>query len=334
MLAGRGNSLHSYTFREAGAEDFPAIETLFAGEGVEPGWAVWKYLQNPDGQARVFVAEGEDKVIVGTLAYVPRTFVLPDAEPLTALQVVDIYLRDDLRNQYVFLGLLGYARRHISGARIGVPNEFSEVFAAGQNWRVLGQYERRCFPAAVGELWAGKALGRIAPLLNGLAGIYRTVFLSGDHQDVAMQPVTRFQRDFVAGSGVIHGVRTANYLNWRFINNPFGRYQAFEFVRNGECLGYCVFTQLEFSGSRSLVLSDFMTASHRRGCMRLLVDYARQRSLALVVYRGMGLNLGKLGFVRRGPGHDCVASDVPDGEWIANLCDIDAEPGRTPAGAI
>ena len=43
--------LGDYTFREAGHEDLPEIEALFERRGVAPGWAAWKYLDNPAGEA-------------------------------------------------------------------------------------------------------------------------------------------------------------------------------------------------------------------------------------------------------------------------------------------
>ena len=115
-------SLHDYAFRIAGESDFPGIEKLFASRDIRRGWATWKYLNNPDGLTRVFVAVGPGEKIVGTLAHMPRRFTSAGTGTLTAMQVVDIFLAPDLRKQGIFLGLLDFARKHIEGCRIGLPD--------------------------------------------------------------------------------------------------------------------------------------------------------------------------------------------------------------------
>jgi hypothetical protein len=141
---------------------------------------------------------------------------------------------------------------------------------------------------------------------------------------MSMQRIARFKKDFPPDPVLIQGVRSAAYLNWRFVDNPFVKYQVYEFLDGEESIGYCVFIQVE----SSLVLSDFTAKRRRRHCMRILVEYCRERDIALIVHNGLGLQLGKLGFIRRGERKQCVASNLPEGRWVANTCDIDAEPGR------
>ena len=102
-----------YTYREAEEADFPGVEDLLERRGIRRGWAAWKYLQNPDGIARVFIAEDPSKTIVGTLAYVPRRFWSGDGRSLTVMQAVDVFVNAELRDRGVFLGLLTFARTHV-----------------------------------------------------------------------------------------------------------------------------------------------------------------------------------------------------------------------------
>jgi hypothetical protein len=319
------SSLRSCTFREGGVDDFQEIEKLFEREGVAPGWADWKYLRSPDGHARVFVAESPDETIVGTLVYMPRHFSIPDGGSLTVMQAVDIYLSANLRDQQVFLGLLGFARQHVSGAKIGMPNESSEIFASGKAWRVLGQYDRYLFPVAAGARFADTPMTLFVSLANGLSRIYQLCWLAGNRRGLSMQLIERFDKDFSFDPTCAHGIRSAAYLNWRFVDNPVGTYKAYEFFDGDESVGYCVFTQV----AASLIVSDFVASRRHRHFMRILVEYCRNNEIAWIVYNGLGLRLRSLGFIRRGEGWSCVASGLPEAEWVVNLCDIDSEPGRT-----
>lgn len=318
------SNLGSFTFREAGASDFQEIEKLFECEGIAPGWADWKYLRSPDGHARVFIIESSGESIVGTLVYMPRRFSLPDGSSLTVMQAVDIYLSASLRDQQVFLGLLGFARQHVRGARIGVPNELSAIFATGKAWRVLGLYERYIFPVAAGARLADTPFALLASLANGLSRVYQLCWLAGNRRGLSMQPIERFDKDFSFDPICAHGIRSAAYLNWRFMDNPVGTYKAYEFFDGDESVGYCVFTQME----ASIVVSDFVVSRRHRQCMRILVEYCRKNDIAWIDYNGLGLRLRALGFIRRGEAGNCVAAGLPEAEWVANFCDIDSEPGR------
>ena len=202
-------SFSDYIFREAGERDFNSIEEFFDRYGYSPkpvrGWTVWKYLNNPDGRARVFVAEDRAKMIVGTLAYLPRRFTSGKTGTLDVMQVVDMFVSPELRKEGVFLRLLHFSGRHMDVPKIGVPNDSSKVFGSTAGWRVLGPHETWRFPVLPGVLLTGRKLGFIAPLANALSRIYEIVWLPGSLRGLEMTPVTRFKTDYALDPGVIHG---------------------------------------------------------------------------------------------------------------------------------
>jgi len=314
-----------YTIREAEEGDFQSIEKLFEQRRTRTGWTTWKYLKNPDGLARVFIAEDASSNIVGTLAYVPRQYSNTDGDSLTVLRAVDIFLCAELRKQGVFFGLLKFARKQVDGTRLGVPNEYSAIFGKGPGWRVLGPYRTWRFPVLMGEFFSGKTMAFSAPLVNGLSRIYQICWLPGDYRNLMMKRITRFRKDYGLDPAVIHGVRSAEYLNWRFVDNPVGNYNAFEFFEKNESVGYCVFARV---GS-SAILSDFVTNRCRRRCLRLLIDHCRAARITQVIFSGTGLSLGWLGFIPWGDSRDCVAYKPPHGQWVVTGCDIDSEPSVT-----
>ena len=130
--------------------------------------------------------------------------------------------------------------------------------------------------------------------------------------------ITRFSRDFELDVDATYGVRSAAHLNWRFIDNPVGKYRAYEFFDQGESVGYCVLTH---TGSKA-VLSDFVTLRHARGCLRLVIDHCWRNRITHVSIDGVGHSLGKLGFIPRSSERDCTAVGLPEGRWIVTRCDV------------
>jgi hypothetical protein len=317
-----GERLSDYQLREATEHDMRGIEALFEARGIAPGWATWKYLKNPDGIARVCIAEDSHKTIVGMMAHMPRQFTTSDGEPIMALQVVDVYVVPEVRDRGVFLRLLEFGRRTIDGPRFGVPNHNSAIFGLLNNWEVLGPFECWRFPIAIGARLAGSAFAFLTPLVDGLSFLYKTALLPFVPANLEMKRITRFKQDFEIDVKASHGVRSADYLNWRFIDHPQGsRYRAYEFFDNGEPVGYCVLTQI----AGNAMLSDFVVSRHNRGCTRLLVDHCWGEGVGLLGIRGTGLALGKLGFMRRPSKNNCTAADLPHGHWIVTPCDIDVD---------
>lgn len=323
-------SLRDYTFREAVPEDFEGIERLFADNNYSPkphpGWTIWKYRQSPDGPARVFVAEDSRGNIVGSMAYMPRRFTSAQTGPVVVMQVVDMFVSPALRKRGVFLRLLDYARKRMDVPKIGVPNESSAAFGSKAGWQILGPHETWQFPVSLGGLLAGKKVQFMAPLADLISSGYEFLRLAGRPRDLEMKPVDRFQTDYALDPDVIHGIRSAEYLNWRFIDNPIGRYASYEFYDDGEPVGYCVYAQV----TTSAVISDFVAARRQKGCLHLLVDHCRDAGMTHLNFSGAGLQLKKLGFIHRSVDGNCNKYKAPDGHWMITRCDIDSEVDRAP----
>jgi hypothetical protein len=328
-------ALDEHTFREAEERDLPGIECLFARYNGVPvpdgGWAVWKYRKSPEGHARVFVAEASDRTIVGTIGYLPRRFRGAASGDLDVMQAIDVFVRPDLRTKGVFLRLIGFAGRRVDAPKVAMPNASSRVFGpARSGWRVLGGNERWQFPVRIGRLVAGDRSRLMAPIVDGLCWVYHRLWLPRRHAEISLRPVRRFEHDYALGPSLIHGNRSADYLNWRFVDNPLCRYACYEFLVGHEPVGYCVYAR----DGQSAIVADFVTARHRRGCLRRLVDHARVEGLDRLLVQGVGLELRTLGFVRRGVPQDCMAFGLPEGHWVVTRCDTDAEVMRPAVHAL
>jgi hypothetical protein len=140
-----------------------------------------------------------------------------------------------------------------------------------------------------------------------------------------MKQVERFDTTFDASADVIHGVRSAAYLNWRFLQNPMRRFAALEFLEDSLSIGYCVYA---VSGSAA-EMYDFICTRRRRACIHLLIEHCRSQKLTHLNFRGANLRMGSFGFLRRRSREDCIISDLPDGRpapkgpWLLTLADRD-----------
>ena len=150
------------------------------------------------------------------------------------------------------------------------------------------------------------------------------MWLAASPRGLEMKPVERFRTDYELDPVIIHGIRSADYLNWRFIDNPIGRYSVSEFIDADEPIGYCAYAQV---GSVAVVC-DFVTKRRYRNCLRLLVDHLYGRGFARIRFTGAGLKLRKYGFVRGRATGQYIKFKLPDGDWLITGCDTDAELDR------
>ncbi|MBW1897059.1 MAG: GNAT family N-acetyltransferase, partial [Deltaproteobacteria bacterium] len=169
-----------YTLREAEATDLPAIADLFSRHDY---WAKdfasvrWKFLENPHGSARIFVAADIFNKIVGLVAYLPRRFTGTETGTFTVMQTVDVFVAEELRNKGVYSRIDQYARSHMNVPRIGFPNKLSIGFGLRSVWYILARLERWFFPVAVGPLVAKNSCGLLASLANVLSKAYAFLWL-------------------------------------------------------------------------------------------------------------------------------------------------------------
>lgn len=312
-----------YIFREADETDLQGIAELFSRHDYGAknlDWLRWKYFDNPEGTARIFIAEDSDNKIVGLVAYLPRRFTSAESGTFSVMQSVDVFVAEEQRKKGLFSKISRFARSNTNVPKIGFPNKFSINFGLRSGWKILAHLERWGFPVAVGSLIAKKSFSLVAPLADMLSKVYAVMWLWGYPRDLKMKPITRFDKDFVVDSNLIHGIRSADYLNWRFINNPMETYSAYEFFEGKESIGYCVYI---VDGS-SAAIYDFVTNRRRRNCLRLFVEHCRGKRITYLSFVGVSLRLRRLGFLlRRDSAKAFMTYNLPEKIWMITMCDSD-----------
>lgn len=324
------NESEKYSAREATEADLPAIADFFTSHDYGPKeleWLRWKLLDNPDGPAFMYVVEEVDGGIVGFQARLPRRFEGRLAGTFSARQEVDMFIAPQARKK----GL----RRKISEVGdlkrdylvMGFPNRMYQSMMTLDDMETVIPMEKWAYPLNIGVLFANKPYGFVAPLANLVSRLYSSICLGSPASDIEMKPVERFERGYTIDMEFIHGVRSVEYLNWRFIDNPIRRYSAFEFYEGGESIGYCAYTEV----NKAVELFDFVVDQHPKKCLRLLVDHCRAEGLSHISFKCAGFQLGGWGFVNRGATSDFIMGDNrngpyrPHGSWMITLADSDYE---------
>jgi|GEM_PF-3113862 len=309
-------------FRKATEEDLPGIAELLHQRDERTDLLdslLWKYQKGPDGPGQIIIAENPDGGIVGMMAYLPRRFTSHGTGPFYLMQGVDAFVPKALRGKGIYSEITALARREMNVPKIAFPNELSIGFGVKFGWRALSPLRIWRFPVALGLPWPKKYFRFLAPMANTFSRLYTACWTGPVPKDLRMKPVDRFRRDYTAEGVRIQGIRSADYLNWRFIDNPMRTYFAYEFLRGDENIGYCVYAKRNLSAE----IFDFITVRKRRKCLRLLVEHLRCEQISHLCIRGIHLRVARLGFLPGGTHRRCIVFKAPKGKWVISMCDSD-----------
>lgn len=317
-----------YTARDATEADLPAIEAFFKAHDYGPQkleWLKWKLMDNPDGPAYMFVVENSKNEIVCYQARLPRRFRSEHTGTFVPRQEVDTLITPSERGKKHLRTLGNHAGPKRDYLGMGFPNQFyRSKLTPGKGTGVVPMVNW-LFPLTVGRLIEDKPYRFFGPLVNVFSNLYALCWLGTRPKNIEMRPVTRFERDYELDQAYIHGDRSADYLNWRFIDNPMRSYSAYEFFAGGENIGYCVYAEVE----SSVEIFDIVTDRRHTKCMRLLADHCREKGFPNMSFRCAGFDLKEFGFLRRGAPNDFMISDArngpfrPHGAWRLTLTDSD-----------
>lgn len=323
---------NKFTCREGGEADFQELAEFFIRHDYAPkhlqwsqaeylDWLQWKFVGNPDGPARLFIMEDSNKTIIGFRASLPRRYTSASTGTFVAYQGADALTDVNQRKKGLYMKLWRFTSPRLELPSVSFPRTFIFDAAVRRGDPIIGVPEKWWFPVAPARRIAGKPWRFIAPEADAFSRLYAFCWLGKLPTDLTMKPITRFDKDFEVDSLFIHGVRSAEYLNWRFINNRMYDYSAYEFFENDESIGYCVYTVIRSKAE----IYDFVVSRRHKGCLRLLVEHCRGRGIARLMFRGIGLRLGTYGFIRRPDRENfCKATqDVPQGDWMLTMADRD-----------
>lgn len=276
----------------------------------------WLYVENPHGEARAWMAVDEAGETVGVAAAFPRTFwiegkrergwVLGDfciaskhrsLGPALLLQrrSLQALTQDDAAICYDFpsSGMLSIYKR-LGVPLLGQQMRYVKILRADEKVQQIVRQKH----LARGLTHVGNLALRFQQMLHSLP---KDIEFSV-HEHTFGEEFTDLDRRS-AGAHAIGGLRSADYLNWRYQRHPAKQHCAVAARRQGELLGYGV---LEIAGHQATI-SDLRAADAQNvlpALLRSIELILREKdvfSISMPVLQGCHLNayLRRAGFYPR-----------------------------------
>jgi hypothetical protein len=218
----------------------------------------WRYLENPHGQAKAWIAVDNHKdAIAGFTVAHPRLMQVYD-EQMLCWNCGDFSINKHYRSLGVALKLRSAATECVTQGQVSFlyahPNDRMKVVHLKVGHKVLGQMVRyarvlrfdRYLPASVAGSW----------FAEGLAWVHHHGFVPWKNALRCGRPYSReifhsfpgeaafdVLQDQVRGALKVYGVRSGEYLRWRFGTNPLLPMSTLLLYRNRELVGYAFYSK-------------------------------------------------------------------------------------------
>jgi hypothetical protein len=215
----------------------------------------WLYRSNPFGKARAWIAtEESDDGIVGAAAAFPRRMIVQGRE-LTGWNLGDFAIGRHHRSlgpalqlqraclEPVLCGEIPFAYDHPSCNMMAIYR-WMKIPATGKVVRyALPLRVDDKVRSLIGDRLVSRAVSKVGNVLlelrrgardKGSPFVVRTLDERFDERATELQG--RLAREYT-----VSGARTAEYLNWRYLDNPHRRYEALMVEDDGRLRGYALF---------------------------------------------------------------------------------------------
>lgn len=276
----------SIHFREGAPGDGDAVMALRevvhpqgAREKRQPDFWEWFLVKGYAGMGRVFVAEAGDR-IVGHFAFVPQRYAA--GTTLRGALALDVMTHPEFRRQKVFSRLASFAAERLR-------NDFQVVAALQFRRAVLG-----------GMLAGGWRPALLVPVLLRPLSLRRIAYDSGLPVDVPadegsaepvrdsirpIRPSDWEQIDALVATGSIRQARSAEFLKWRYRQNPHWQYEMEGFFEGDKLRAFLIHRESVLRGFRTLAIADAGLFPGSDESFRQLVRHAcrsgRRRGIGL-----------------------------------------------------
>ncbi|MDZ7289950.1 MAG: GNAT family N-acetyltransferase [candidate division KSB1 bacterium] len=247
----------------------------------------WSLSRNPYGQPRAWLAIDESSgKVVGAVSAFPRR-VLINGAPVLAWNGADTSIDKDFRTLGVAIKLRRAVKECVDRGEMRFlyshPVENMRVVLEKVGHVVIGRLARHSVILRFDRFlnkWTGKNLfsSMLAHVANPVLLAWRGNWLRSNGLAVRLQAQTRFDDEYDElfdstdwGFPVI-AVRDAQFLSWRFLQNPTHKeFCIFRLEEEKQLRGYAV---VDFQGDGARIL-DFLTPAHGEKAGVLLAGIIR-----------------------------------------------------------
>lgn len=262
----------------------------------------WSYYQNPFGQPRAWLALDEaSSRVIGMVAAFPRK-MLVQGKPVLGWNGGDTSIDTEFRTLGVAIKLRRAVQAPVDNGEMALlyshPVDRMRAVLEKIGHHTIGTFARHGAILRTEPL-VQKILGRNAAsaVLAGIANVFPplqwSARFSSKQWRLCLQSEKRFGNEFddlfarVAARHAVINVRDAEFLDWRFVQNPLVRdFQIYRFEREGKLCGYAIIG-IENNAARVL---DYLIDGDVRVLRSLLVHLMRAmraRRIPTLAVRGM-----------------------------------------------
>ena len=253
----------------------------------------WQCFDNPAGRARVAVATDEDSgEIVGEITQMPMKFRYFGKE-IVASCLVNSLIKKEYRKISLFyqLQVESFDSYKDNAFAFAVPNPFSyPLFSRLFFCKTVAQLPLLLLPVHPKALVQAKISQGFAKIIPNISykGVPCHISQKIAVSLLSADEITVFDAfwEKVKDKYPIMGVRTSDYMTWRYIDIPTRDYSIFVAKNGADIEGYCIVRRDELQGIRTGFLMDFLVLpGHKEAAMALLrhsIAYLNENGVDLI----------------------------------------------------
>jgi GNAT superfamily N-acetyltransferase len=268
----------------------------------------WLYCKNPEGMARVWVAcDAETGMVVGISAAFPRR-IHHRGKEVRGYVLGDFCIHPDYRSLGPALALQRSSLAELSREGAGFIFDFpsTSMLAIYKRLQIEPQESAIRFAKPlradrqIQKRIANKAAGRTLAVAANVAlrlrdaGLGRSsAWTISEETGPCGEEFTLATRGWASRMGICAD-RSAEYLNWRFLQHPLRRYQVLTARKDGRLCGYLIY---HWAGEDATVVDLLSEEDHV--CKALLVE-------TIAIMRRCGVSTLSAPFLRSGAGREIL----------------------------
>jgi len=283
--------VRNWTVRDGDEKDYSGILSLrkivfgeMEEDKLQPRFWRWEFMEAPDGKGFIYLVRDGDQIIAH-FADIPRRFSINGETALATLSL-DLMVHPDYRREGLFMAMGRYGARRVSQEnglfRMAFPIRPETI----KGLIKIGWEKVVLLPVIVRPIRFGGIVNRylrfkpLCLLLGGLAaGAYFLLFgwrKGKNPEGIQIEEAVRLDEDFDDFLEVASrlypamGIRTRQYLDWRYVQHPTRRYTIYRAIEKGKMKGYIVLRKVELLGFNSAVIVDLLALDE--GTLHALVD--------------------------------------------------------------
>jgi len=271
--------IRNWTVQDGDEKDISGILSLrkivfgeMEPDKVEPRFWRWGFMESPDGKGFIYLARDGDKIIAH-FADIPRRFVI-NGETSPATLSLDLMVHPDYRREGLFVAMGRYGAQRVKreGGLFMMafpirPETIEGLIKIG--WEKVVPLPVLVLPIRFSGIFNHYVRFKpLSLLLGGLASAaYFLLFgwrRGKKPEGVLIEEAKRLDEAFdefwqdASRLYPVMGVRTRQYLDWRYIQHPTRRYTIYRAIKKGKMRGYIVLRKVELLGFNSGVIVDLL----------------------------------------------------------------------------